>query len=75
MMESGWSARRVTCQLGRTDCVVRKCWEPREMLFTQRPGSGRPQQTSRREDHHIVRNARVHTTASSAAIQAQVAPY
>ncbi|PRD31177.1 UNVERIFIED_CONTAM: hypothetical protein NCL1_24147 [Trichonephila clavipes] len=45
------------------------------MSFTQRPGSGRPRQTSRREDHHIVRNARVQPTALSAAIQqAQVAP-
>ncbi|GFU51661.1 uncharacterized protein TNCV_82891 [Trichonephila clavipes] len=39
-----------------------------------RPGSGRSRQTSRREDRHIVRNARVQPTASSAAIQAQVAP-
>ncbi|GFU95395.1 HTH_Tnp_Tc3_2 domain-containing protein [Trichonephila clavipes] len=30
--------------------------------------------TSRREDRRIVRNARVESTASSAAIQAQVAP-
>ncbi|GFX62478.1 transposable element Tcb2 transposase [Trichonephila clavipes] len=44
------------------------------MSFTRRPGSGRPRQTSRRKDHHIVRNARVQPTASSAAIQAQVAP-
>ncbi|GFW73138.1 HTH_Tnp_Tc3_2 domain-containing protein [Trichonephila clavipes] len=43
------------------------------MTFTRRPGSGRPRQTSRREDRHIVRNARVQPTASSAAIQAQVA--
>ncbi|GFW95374.1 transposable element Tcb2 transposase [Trichonephila clavipes] len=35
---------------------------------------GRPQQTSRREDQHIVRNARVQPTAASAAIQAQLAP-
>ncbi|GFW69671.1 transposable element Tcb2 transposase [Trichonephila clavipes] len=35
------------------------------------PDSGRPRQTSHREDHHIVRNARVQPTASSAAIQAQ----
>ncbi|GFV05909.1 hypothetical protein TNCV_2552761 [Trichonephila clavipes] len=34
----------------------------------------RPLQTSRREDHHIVRNARIQPTASSAAMQAQVAP-
>ncbi|GFY24235.1 uncharacterized protein TNCV_1012841 [Trichonephila clavipes] len=75
MMEAGWSARRVARQLGRSDCVVRRCWDQwiREMSFTRRPGSGCPQQTSRREDHHIVRNAHVQPTASSAAIQAQVA--
>ncbi|GFY06567.1 transposable element Tcb2 transposase [Trichonephila clavipes] len=44
------------------------------MSFTQRPGSGRPRQTSLREDHHILRKARVQPTVSSAAIQAQVAP-
>ncbi|GFU60892.1 transposable element Tcb2 transposase [Trichonephila clavipes] len=46
------------------------------MSFTRRPGSRRPQQTSRQEDRKIVRNSRVQTTASSAAIQAQaqVAP-
>lgn len=76
MMEAGWSARRVARQLGRSDCVVRRCWDQwtREMSCTRRPGSGRPRQTSRREDRHIVRNARVQPTASSAAIQAQVAP-
>ncbi|GFU31796.1 hypothetical protein TNCV_1176621 [Trichonephila clavipes] len=44
------------------------------MSFTRRPGSGRPRQTSRLEDRHIVRNAHVQPTPSSAAIQAQVAP-
>ncbi|GFX49166.1 HTH_Tnp_Tc3_2 domain-containing protein [Trichonephila clavipes] len=43
------------------------------MSFTRRPGSGRPRQTSRQEDRHIVRNARVQPTASPAAIKAQVA--
>ncbi|GFV86410.1 transposable element Tcb2 transposase [Trichonephila clavipes] len=33
-----------------------------------------PRQTNRREDRHIIRNTRVQPTASSAAIQAQVAP-
>ncbi|GFX25121.1 transposable element Tcb2 transposase [Trichonephila clavipes] len=44
MMEAGWSARRVAHQLGRSDCVVRRCWDQwiREMSFTRRPGSGRP---------------------------------
>ncbi|GFS63019.1 transposable element Tcb2 transposase [Trichonephila clavipes] len=43
------------------------------MSFIRRTGSGRPRQTSRREDCHIVRNARVQPTASVAAIQAHVA--
>ncbi|GFV63110.1 uncharacterized protein TNCV_1345691 [Trichonephila clavipes] len=75
-MEAGWSARRVARQLGRSDCVVRRrCWDQwiREMLFTRRPGSGRPRQNSRLEDRHIVRNARAQANASSASILAQVA--
>ncbi|GFX35061.1 uncharacterized protein TNCV_2330011 [Trichonephila clavipes] len=44
------------------------------MSFTRRPRSGRPQQTSRRENHQIIRNESVQSTVSSAAIQAQVAP-
>ncbi|GFX80764.1 transposable element Tcb2 transposase [Trichonephila clavipes] len=73
MMEAEWSARRIARQLGHSDCVVRRCWDQwiREMSFTRRLGSGRPRQTSHREDRHIVRNARVQPTASSAAIQAQ----
>ncbi|KFM75156.1 Transposable element Tcb2 transposase, partial [Stegodyphus mimosarum] len=53
-----------------------RCWDQwtREKSCTRRPGSGRPRQTSRREDFHVVRNARVQPTASSAALQAQVAP-
>ncbi|GFX39573.1 HTH_Tnp_Tc3_2 domain-containing protein [Trichonephila clavipes] len=44
------------------------------MSFTRKPGSGRPRQTNRRENLHIVRNARLQPTASSAAIQAKAAP-
>ncbi|GFX01529.1 transposable element Tcb2 transposase [Trichonephila clavipes] len=75
MMEAGWSARRVARQVGRSDCVMRMCWDQwiREMSFTRGPGSGRPQQTSHQEHRYIVRNAHVQVTASSAAIQAQVA--
>ncbi|GFW73708.1 transposable element Tcb2 transposase [Trichonephila clavipes] len=76
MMEVGWSARQVACLLGRSDCVVRRCWDQwiREMSFTRRPGPGRPPQTSRRKDRHSVTAARVQTTASSDVIQSQVAP-
>ncbi|GFT28321.1 transposable element Tcb2 transposase [Trichonephila clavipes] len=44
------------------------------MSFTRRPDSGCPRQTSRREDRHIVKNARVQPSVSSVAIQPQVAP-
>ncbi|GFV16629.1 transposable element Tcb2 transposase [Trichonephila clavipes] len=37
------------------------------MSFTRRPGSGRPRESSHREDRHIVRNAHGPPTASSAA--------
>ncbi|GFW82499.1 transposable element Tcb2 transposase [Trichonephila clavipes] len=75
-MEARWSSRRVSSQLNRYDCVVRRCLDQwiRDMSITRRPGSGRPQQTSLREDRHIVRNACLQTTASSAAIETHVAP-
>ncbi|PRD21352.1 UNVERIFIED_CONTAM: hypothetical protein NCL1_51967 [Trichonephila clavipes] len=76
MKEAGWSTRRVARQLGRSDRVVRRCWDQwlQEMLFTRRPGSGCHRQNSRREDRRIVRNDREQPTVSSAAIQGQVAP-
>ncbi|GFT63684.1 transposable element Tcb2 transposase [Trichonephila clavipes] len=76
MMEAGWLARRVAHRLGHSDFVSRRCWDQwiREMSFTRRSSSRRDRQTNHREDHHIVRNAHVQTTASSAAIQAQVIP-
>ncbi|GFX24135.1 HTH_Tnp_Tc3_2 domain-containing protein [Trichonephila clavipes] len=71
MMEAGWSARRVARQLDHSDCVVRR--------WIKTSGSDRchlhedqaHDESSRRSPH---RNARVQPTASSAAIQAQVAP-
>ncbi|GFU29677.1 transposable element Tcb2 transposase [Trichonephila clavipes] len=44
------------------------------VLGILRSSSSHPRQTSRREDHHIIRNACVQRTASSAAIQEQVVP-
>ncbi|GFT94105.1 uncharacterized protein TNCV_603891 [Trichonephila clavipes] len=41
--DGSWgSARLVACQLGHSDCVVRRCWDQliREMPFTRRPSSG-----------------------------------
>ncbi|GFT07498.1 transposable element Tcb2 transposase [Trichonephila clavipes] len=55
LMEAGWSARRVARQLGRSDLTVRRCWNQwtEDTSFTRWSGSGRPRQTSRREDRHI----------------------
>ncbi|GFW23977.1 uncharacterized protein TNCV_4950231 [Trichonephila clavipes] len=76
MMEAVWSVGRADRQLGRSDCVVRRRWDQwtREMSFTRRVGSRCPRQTGHLEDRHIIKNTRVQPTASSAAIQAQVAP-
>ncbi|GFV44182.1 transposable element Tcb2 transposase [Trichonephila clavipes] len=56
MMEARWSAERVARQLSHSDCDVRRGWNQwiRKMSFTQRPGSRRSRQTSRRENRHIV---------------------
>ncbi|GFX79230.1 hypothetical protein TNCV_695421 [Trichonephila clavipes] len=56
--------------------VLRGGWSQwiREMSFTRKRGSGRPRQTSCREDCHIVRNARVQQIASSVTLEAQEAP-
>ncbi|GFV78558.1 transposable element Tcb1 transposase [Trichonephila clavipes] len=58
------------------DCALRIAgrWRLTSFSMEYKTGLGRPRQTSHREDRHIVRNARVQPTASSAAIQAQVAP-
>ncbi|GFY27661.1 transposable element Tcb2 transposase [Trichonephila clavipes] len=58
--------QRVARQLGRSDCVVRRCWDQwmREISITRRPGLECPRQISRQEERHIIRNACVQPTAS-----------
>ncbi|GFT21776.1 transposable element Tcb2 transposase [Trichonephila clavipes] len=75
MMEAGWSARRVVRQLGGCDCVVRRCWDQwiRERCHL-REEQAKDDRPVVKKTGHIVRNARVQLTASSAVIQAQVAP-
>ncbi|GFW80537.1 transposable element Tcb2 transposase [Trichonephila clavipes] len=76
MMEAVWSDKRVARQLNHSACIVRRCCDQwiQKMSLTRRPGSRHPRQTSCRDDRPIGRNARVQPTASSAAIQAHVAP-
>ncbi|GFS51543.1 transposable element Tcb2 transposase [Trichonephila clavipes] len=56
------------------DCALRVADRERLTSFSVEYKTGDPQQTSCREDCHIVRNARVQPTASSAAIQEQIEP-
>ncbi|GFU72437.1 uncharacterized protein TNCV_3573861 [Trichonephila clavipes] len=56
------------------DCALCVAGKGRLTSFSMEYKTGRPRQTSRPEDRHIVRNARIQPTASSAAIQVQVAP-
>ncbi|GFW52542.1 transposable element Tcb2 transposase [Trichonephila clavipes] len=67
---------RVPRQLGHSDCGLRRCSDQwiREISFTRRPDSGHPRQSSHREDCLFIKTSRVQSTASSAAIQEQVAP-
>ncbi|GFU72812.1 transposable element Tcb2 transposase [Trichonephila clavipes] len=56
-IEAGWSARQVARQLGRSDCVVRRCWDQGipEMPFTLKPGY-RPvveKTTTYSDDNHV----------------------
>ncbi|GFV45448.1 transposable element Tcb2 transposase [Trichonephila clavipes] len=45
-----------------------------ETPFTRGPSLGRPRQTSRRDDLHIIRHARVKLSASFATVQTLAAP-
>ncbi|GFU60606.1 transposable element Tcb2 transposase [Trichonephila clavipes] len=75
-MEAGWSAWRVARQVGHSDFTVRRCSDKwtENTSFTWKPGSGHPRLTSRLEDRHTVRHARVELTVSLAAVQTQTAP-
>ncbi|GFT05947.1 hypothetical protein TNCV_3926861 [Trichonephila clavipes] len=56
MMEAGWSTRRVGRQVDHSDLPVRSIgdqWTDKSS-FTRLPGSGRPRQTIRHEDRHII---------------------
>ncbi|GFV25791.1 transposable element Tcb2 transposase [Trichonephila clavipes] len=73
--DGSWVVSSVSgSQVGRSALTVRRCWDQwtEDTSFTRRPG--RPRQTSRREDRHIIRQARVERTASLATVQTQAAP-
>ncbi|GFV94637.1 uncharacterized protein TNCV_3827041 [Trichonephila clavipes] len=67
MKTTGWSTRRVACQVDRSECAVRNCWEQwtREGTHARKTGSGATRKTTRREDRRIVRQALVDPTIDS----------
>ncbi|GFX00740.1 transposable element Tcb1 transposase [Trichonephila clavipes] len=75
MIKAEWSARRVASQVCRSDLTIGGCWDQwtEETSFAWRPDSGRPRQTSCREDRHIIQHAHEIPTASLIAVQTQVA--
>ncbi|GFX36951.1 transposable element Tc1 transposase [Trichonephila clavipes] len=52
MKIAGWSTRRVACQVDRSECAVRNCWEQwtREGTQVRKTGSGATRKTTRREE-------------------------
>ncbi|GFU03324.1 transposable element Tcb1 transposase [Trichonephila clavipes] len=74
MKLSGWSTRRVSGQVDRSECAVRNCWEQwtREGTHVRKTGSGATRKTTRREDRRIVRQALVDPTVTRSTIRADV---
>ncbi|GFV72609.1 uncharacterized protein TNCV_4937851 [Trichonephila clavipes] len=74
MKTTGWSTRRVSGQVDRSECAVRNCWQQwtREDTHAPKTGSGMTRKTTRREDRRIVRQALVDPTVTRSTIRADV---
>ncbi|GFX21115.1 HTH_Tnp_Tc3_2 domain-containing protein [Trichonephila clavipes] len=59
LKEGGWANRRITRHMGRSDAVIRRCWQEwvSSGRFQRHDGSGRPRATADQEDRLIVRSA------------------
>ncbi|GFU13022.1 transposable element Tc1 transposase [Trichonephila clavipes] len=62
------------CQVDRSECVVRNCWQQwtREGTHAWKTGSGVNRKTTRREDRRIVRQALVDPTVTRSTIRGDV---
>ncbi|GFY17009.1 transposable element Tc1 transposase [Trichonephila clavipes] len=71
---AGWSTRRVSGQVDRSECAVRNCWEQwtREGTHARKTRSGATRKTTRLEDRRIVRQALVDPTVTRSTIRADV---
>ncbi|GFW12645.1 transposable element Tc1 transposase [Trichonephila clavipes] len=74
MKTAGWSTRRVTGQVDRSECAVRNCWEQwtREGTHTRKTGSGATRKTTRRDKRRIVRQVLVDPTGTRSTIREDV---
>ncbi|GFV54107.1 transposable element Tc1 transposase [Trichonephila clavipes] len=74
MKTAGWSTRRVTGQVDRSECAVRNRWEQwtREGTHAPKTGSGATRKTTRRDDRRILRQALVDPTVTRSTIRADV---
>ncbi|GFW94283.1 transposable element Tc1 transposase [Trichonephila clavipes] len=74
MKTAGWSTRRVSGQVDRSECAVRNCWKQwtREGTHARKTGSGTTRKTTRREDRRIVRKALVDPTVTRSTIRADI---
>ncbi|GFT97291.1 transposable element Tc1 transposase [Trichonephila clavipes] len=74
MKTAGWSTRCVACQVDRSECAVRNCWEQwtREGTHVRKTGSGATRKTLRREERRIMRQALVDPTVARSMMRADV---
>ncbi|GFW23612.1 HTH_Tnp_Tc3_2 domain-containing protein [Trichonephila clavipes] len=74
MKTVGWSTRCVACQVDRSECAIRNCWEQwtREGTHKRKFVSGVTRKTTRREDRRIVWQAPVDSKVTRLTIRADV---
>ncbi|GFV09845.1 uncharacterized protein TNCV_2598991 [Trichonephila clavipes] len=74
MKTAGWSTRRISGKVDRSECAVRNFWEQwtREDTHARKTGSDATKKTTRREDRKNVRQALVHPTVTRSTIRVDV---
>ncbi|GFU70330.1 HTH_Tnp_Tc3_2 domain-containing protein [Trichonephila clavipes] len=59
LKEAGWATHRINRHIGRSNAVIRRCWQEwmENVRFQRHDGSGPPRATAHQEDKLIVRSA------------------
>ncbi|GFV38302.1 HTH_Tnp_Tc3_2 domain-containing protein [Trichonephila clavipes] len=76
LKEGGWTNRRITQHMGRSDVAFRKCWQEwvENGRFHRHDGSGRPRATADREDRLNVESAVTASDSSLSTIRRTTRP-